>query len=142
MKVRDLLAGVPEGVYQLRLVESEMKSSQAGRPMYALRFEIADGPYAGREIRDWLVLTAEGFRRWAQLYLAVGGSEQDEVRDISDLAQRCLSRLQTGKTIWAEVASRAGPDGLPRPRVQAYWDGERGRLLADQYARRDSQVPF
>lgn len=142
MKIRDILAGLPDGVYLLRLVEAELAQSQAGRPMRVLRWEVATGPYQGREIRDWLVVTGEGLRRWAQLYLALGGSEDDEVRTVDELAEKCLARLRAGTTVWGEVVVQAGPDGIARPKVRAYHGEAQGKILAQQYARRNSMVPF
>lgn len=142
MKIKDILAGLPEGVYRLRLSSAERSQSQAGRPMWTLQWEVADGPYLGRAIRDWLVVTGEGLRRWAQLYIALGGSPEDEVRTTEELAERCLSRLQAGALVWGEVALQAGPDGLARPKIRAYHEETAGKLLAQQRARRDSMVPF
>lgn len=142
MKIRDLVAGVPEGLYRARLAKTSQTTSQAGRPMYILDWEIVDPPaYAGQTVRDWLVLTGEGLRRWASLYLAMGGSPDDEVSTVAELAERCLAKARQA-LVWVEVETRPGNDGVPRPRVRAYHAPEQGQVLAAQYARRESMVPF
>lgn len=142
MKIRDLLTGIPEGVYRVVLAGVQEGNSQAGRPMYTLDWEIVDGLYTGQSIRDWLVLTSEGLRRWAQLYVATGGSPDEEVTTVAELAQQCLKRLKGGAMVWVEVEHRAGNDGVPRPRVRTYHDPKHGEVLAAQYRRREEQVPF
>lgn len=142
MKIGDILAGLPEGVYQLRLVSAELSQSQAGRPLRVLRWEVATGTYAGKEIRDWLVLTSEGLLRWAQLYVAAGGSREEDVQTVDELARRCLAKLQDGRLVWAEVIQQVAPGGTPRAKIRTYLEPKAGELLAQQYARRDSMVPF
>lgn len=47
---------VPDGDYELKVIEAEHRRSQSGKNMYKITTEVQGGPHAGRRIWDNLVI--------------------------------------------------------------------------------------
>ena len=54
---------LPDGEYLCRLAEIEEASTHAGDEMWKLKFEVADGEYAGRYIFDNMVFSEAALKR-------------------------------------------------------------------------------
>jgi hypothetical protein len=57
---------VPDGVYKVKLVDSEDKVSQAGNPMVVATFELVDGPagadeHFGKRFKDYFTYTDSSY---------------------------------------------------------------------------------
>jgi len=50
------LEPLPDGDYELKVIEAEHRRSQSGKNMYKVTTEVQGGPYAGRRIWDNLVI--------------------------------------------------------------------------------------
>ncbi len=77
---------VPPGKYLCRLAEIEEASTQFGDEMWKLRFEVAEGEYAGRYIYDNLVFSDAALKRVKLICSRLG---LDTAREI-DLTTKLL----------------------------------------------------
>lgn len=50
---------LPDGEYELKVVDAELKTTQTGKPMFKLKTEVQSGPYAKRLVWDNLTLSFE-----------------------------------------------------------------------------------
>jgi len=84
---------LPTGEYVARAVSAALDESRKGTPFYGVRFEIVDGPHAGRRL----------VHRWFLSSAALPYSR----RDLAALGLSTFAQLQSG----------AAPTGLVRIRV-------------------------
>ncbi|MFA5138358.1 MAG: DUF669 domain-containing protein [Elusimicrobiota bacterium] len=54
---------IPEGKYLCKLADIEEASTNAGDEMWKLRFQVAEGPHAGRMVFDNLVFSSAAMKR-------------------------------------------------------------------------------
>ena len=144
MKVEDFLVGIEPGVYILKPAWiDETAQTRNGDPMISVQWEVVKGPYAGATVWDNLPKTQAAAFKWAQLYIAFGGSPQDEVESFEDLTKRVIDAANTGSTVYAKVV-RETYQGRARARIGEYLPQDIGVKLIEAQNRAEppSDVPF
>lgn len=106
---------IPEGEYNLRIVDAEEKVSKKGDPMVVVDYEVFDGPYKGRSVQFHYVVffkdkTAPG-----------AGMSKSYLKNI-DLPFEGNVRVNSlewiGRILTAKVVHEKGQDGNDYARVK------------------------
>lgn len=100
---------IPEGEYLLKVVEVEMKDSQAGNQYLAFKYKVANGPFAGANIWDNVSLKSTALWRLRTLLECFGMNPPEGKMDLD------LTKM-VGKTIFVEVANETY-QGKEKPRI-------------------------
>jgi hypothetical protein len=100
---------VPDGEYLLKVVEVEVKDSQAGNQYLAFKYKVANGPFAGATIWDNVSLKSTALWRLRTLLECFGMNPADGKMDL-DLPK------MVGKTVFVEVANETY-QGKEKPRI-------------------------
>jgi len=107
---------LPEGTYNLKIIEQESTVSKAGKPQEKVRFEVVDGPMAGRELNAWFSMQPQAIWSFEQLLEATGAIPTDtgevgpDGRPILELAEGAL----LGCYVTAEITQNEWPEGSGR----------------------------
>lgn len=78
--VKSGMEAIPADQYQARIKEATLGESQAGNSMITFVWEVTDGEYIGRQVRDWVTLltsTAWKVKPYADLIGVETGSRLD-----------------------------------------------------------------
>ena len=107
---------LPEGTYNLKILEQESTVSKAGKPQEKIRYEVVDGPMAGRKFNAWYSLQPQAIWSFEALVEASGATPVDtgevgpDGRPILELPDEAL----VGCYITAEVTQNEWPEGSGR----------------------------
>jgi len=114
------------GTYQLRLVEIDpnAKSSKED-PMLLLKWEEAESK---TQVWDRLVVTPAAAWKLAQLWVALGGSTEDEVGDLTAFSSAIFAKLNKAGTVFAKLMVDEW-QGKKRNKVAEYVTAENGAVL-------------
>jgi len=63
---------VPNGKYLCEVIEAEIRFTQSGDEMWAVRFEIVDGDYKGRVLFDNIVFSEKAMKRVKMIFSRMG----------------------------------------------------------------------
>jgi hypothetical protein len=88
---------IPDGKYPCRLTDIEEASTNAGDEMWKMRFQVAEGPHAGRMIFDNLVFSDAAMKR-AKLVCSRLGLDVSGELDLTPeklKGRSCLLTVQT-----------------------------------------------
>jgi hypothetical protein len=97
---------VPPGEYLLSIATVARGTSKKGNATVIVEFEVADGEYAGKRLKNWYTLTDKAIGRVQSLKKAVGATMDDKIR----------SDELVGSQLYATVTHEPGdqqtnPDG-------------------------------
>jgi hypothetical protein len=142
MKVGDLLGIIEPGNYQVEVVSVDPTGkTKDGTPMVAVQYRVVDDPeWEGSTIWDNLPVTPRAAWKWIQLWVALGGSTEDEVEGLEDLVNRCVERM-SGATLFVNV-KRDSYNGKERAKINEYHPPEVGKALISSQKRSKEGVPF
>lgn len=146
MKVGDFGKPLESGLHLLVL--KEIKDDQLtgkGDPMIGLRWQADD---ASGQVWDNIAINEATGWKMRQLYLALGGSDEDDFESIVEFGDALLDKLSLDATVYATTdidtyTATKGPDkGLEKTKaiVVEYKPEEEGAVLMQQKPQRD--VPF
>jgi len=128
---------IPDGKYPCKLVEIEEASTGAGDEMWKLRFQVTDGPHAGRKVFDNIVFSEAAMKRAKLICSRLGLDVSGELELTPDKLQgrSCVLTLATeeyedseGRTKKRNVVPFAGYERLEAGTSEKTWpqddDGE------------------
>jgi hypothetical protein len=111
---------IPDGDYDMKVVEVESKTSTGGKQMFALKTQIQSGPHANRLVWDNLVVSQDSptalgffFRKMQALGL---GQDFFATRPSND---QIVAGLQ-GRSFRAQIGSREW-NGSPKNEIKNYY---------------------
>jgi len=121
-------APLEAGIYELRLAEIDPnQTSTKEEPMILLKWE---GGESGAQVWDRLVVSSAAAWKLAQLWVALGGSADDEVGDLSAFSTALVSKAREKGTVFAKVFIDEY-QGKRRNKIQEYITDETGQILRD-----------
>ena len=68
---------LPEGTMNFKIIEEEDCTSKKGNPQHKVRFEVMDGPHAGRQLNVWFSFMPNAIWAWESLVEATGAVPTD-----------------------------------------------------------------
>jgi len=142
MKVGDLISVLDPGIYEVRIKDLDPTGkTKAGDPMVSLQMEVVNNEdWEGAMVWDNLPVNAKAAWKWIQVWVALGGSTEDEIEGLQDLADRCCVELPD-KTIYIKV-KKDTYEGKTRPKVEEYLAPGVGKSLMGAQERAKNGVPF
>jgi hypothetical protein len=121
-------APLEAGVYQLHLAEVDPnQTSTKEEPMILLKWEEGESK---TQVWDRLVVSSAAAWKLAQLWVALGGSADDEVGDLSAFSSALVSKANEKGTVFAKVFIDEY-QGKRRNKIQEYITDETGQILRD-----------
>jgi len=132
MKVEDFMQALEPGLYKFDLVKSNTDNTTLkGDTMIALEWSEEE---TGILIWDNVTVSKAAAWRMGQLWLALGGNDQDEVGDdIDDFGERLLQQVEKVRTVYAVVYKdtyKSKERGeVTRSKISEYKTEEIGKVL-------------
>jgi len=99
---------IPDGVYELKIVESEPTMSSTGKVMFKVKTEVQSGPHARRLVWDNIVISPENPKAMGMFFAQMGAlglnrdffSQRPENVQIASAMNSRVFRGQVGKRTW------------------------------------------
>lgn len=80
---------LPPGSYVVKVVSAEEATSKNGNPQVVVDLQVAEGDFAGAEIRDWITITEASMGRVVQALQGLGiDTSRDVDLDVGELVGR------------------------------------------------------
>jgi len=136
---------VPPGEYRLNVAACKQDTSKRGNTMVVVDFEVADGEFAGKFVRNYYTLTEKARGRIKALQIACG-ARLDKIR-----ADELVGTTILATVIHEEMPPQVGPDGQAKvnpatgepypPSISAKVLRERPTPEAEEAAAKAAQQP-
>lgn len=123
-------APIPDGDYDLKVIEAEARMSANGKPMYKIKAEVQSGPHAKRLVWDNLVISKESpgalryfFRKMAALGL-------DETFFAKGPDDNMIVSAITNRSFRAKIGPSTGNSTKPGNEIKEYYPAVAGAQAA------------
>lgn len=142
MKVGDLIGALDPGIYKVEVTNVDTAlTTRNGDLMVSLRLKVVNHEeWDGATVRDNLPVTQKAAWKWVQVWVALGGSTEDEVEGLQDLVDRCCADL-VGKKLYVKI-KKDTYEGKVYPKVEEYLEPGVGKSLMGAQERAKDRVPF
>jgi len=121
-------APLEEGVYQLYLADVDPnQTSTKEEPMILLKWEEGESK---TQVWDRLAVSTAAAWKLAQLWVALGGSADDEVGDLSAFSAALVVKIREKGTVFAKLYIDEW-QGKKRNKVGEYVTDDTGQILRD-----------
>jgi hypothetical protein len=104
----DLPPSVPPGEYALDIVGLVQDTSKKGNSMIVVDFAVAEGEFAGQQLKGWYTLTDKALGRIKKLQMACG-ARLDKIRSEEIMGARILATV-----VHEPGQLQTNPDGTPK----------------------------
>lgn len=131
MKVKDYMNQGPEpGLYKFNLSEVDAEGiTEKGDRLIAIKWEEVN---EGAMVWDNIAVSQKAAWKLAQLWVALGGNEEDEVGDPDEFGDKLLQRIKDVGEVYA-VTNKSAYQGVTRSKISEYKTAEVGeRLIGKQ----------
>lgn len=142
MKVGDLISVIEPGIYVVEVADIDASlTTKNGDSMVSLQLKVVeDEDWEGSIIWDNLPVNQKAAWKWVQVWVALGGSTEDEIEGLQDLVDRCCADL-VGKQLYVKVR-KDSYEGKVRPKIEEYLEPGVGKSLMGAQVRHKNGVPF
>jgi len=121
-------APLEAGIYQLHLAEIDPnQTSTKEEPMILLKWEEGESK---NQVWDRLVVSSAAAWKLAQLWVALGGSAEDEVGDLSAFSSALVAKVKEKGAVFAKVFIDEY-QGKKRNKIGEYVTDDTGQILRD-----------
>jgi hypothetical protein len=125
-------AALDAGIYQLTLLEVDPNQKSAKEdPMILLKWEENE---SRTQVWDRLVVTPSAAWKLAQLWVALGGSSEDEVGDLASFSSSLVAKVNSMGAVFAKLCVDDW-QGKKRNKVAEYLTAKDGEILRSAQGR-------
>lgn len=129
MKVEDYLNRLEPALYKFSLVDIDTENTTSkGDRMLVVKWEEVNN---GIVIWDNIVVSQGAAWKLAQLWVALGGGEEDEVGDLDEFGDKLIKQINNVKEVYA-VTCDSTYQGVTRTKISEYKTEEVGKVLIDK----------
>lgn len=129
MKVEDYLNRLEPALYKFSLLDIDTENTTSkGDRMFVVKWEEVND---GIVIWDNIVVSRGAAWRLAQLWVALGGSEEDEVGDLDEFGDKLIEQIKNVKEVYA-VTCDSTYQSATRTKISEYKTEEVGKVLIDK----------
>jgi len=127
MKVKDYMnQGLEPGLYKFSLLDIDAEGTTLkGDRMIAIKWEEVN---EGAVVWDNIAVSKSAAWKLAQLWVAFGGDEEDEVGDPDEFGDKLILRINDVKEVYA-VTNKSTYQGVTRSKISEYKTAEVGEKL-------------
>jgi hypothetical protein len=106
---KDALKPLPEGTYNFVITETEGKTSKTGNPMVVVKAKVADGPEAGKAIKQFYVLRMASQAKKFMAHMKAMGITLEVLQEHKPTMQQ-LAKAMEGKPFRGKVKHESDED--------------------------------
>ena len=123
-------------IFKLATVDAGQKTFN-GDPLIKIRWEEEE---TGESVFDNLTVSQKAAFRLVPLWVALGGSREDEVTDVDEFANRLIHKLSNSARVGAVIRHETY-EGKTRAKIAEYKDASAAEKLGPAQARGQGEKP-
>ena len=114
---------LPDGDYELKVVQAETKTTQTGKTMFKITNEVQGGPYAKRRVWDQLVVTTDNPKAMNMFFMKASAMGLTSAFFDSNPTNAQIEQALTGRTFRATLGKRSY-NGTESNEIKRYYSAQ------------------